>query len=464
MHQCIGLEQFVAATLSDSKNDRMQLALRQPNDNKLRNSHGTKMDSKVINPFSWLSKDGKLLLAARILRTFAYGFLSVILAIYLKLIGFNDLYIGFILTATLVNSVIFTLIASFYADRIGRRKILIIYSALMSVSGIVFFVTNNYMALIISAFIGTINVTGTETGAFLSIEQAMLPQTINDPKKRNTIYALYNMAGTFAMSVGVLLSGFPRVFELQYGLNQIQSIKLLFLLYSVFGLGVLGIYFFLSNKIEVESNNNNDNNTIKRPKKPLRQTLSPESKEIVGKLSGLFAIDSFAGGFVIQSIVSFWFFTKFGVELNTLSYIFSIAGVLTAFSFLVAAKLGDKVGLINTMVFTHIPSNILIILIAFAPTLSLAIALYLSRMALSQMDVPIRQSYIVAVVEEDERTAAAGITNISRNIAQAVSPSLAGYILQSLSFLSAPFVLGGVLKIVYDIALYSKFKRYDIKD
>jgi hypothetical protein len=172
----------------------MQLALRQPNDNKLRNSHGTKMDSKVINPFSWLSKDGKLLLAARILRTFAYGFLSVILAIYLKLIGFNDLYIGFILTATLVNSVIFTLIASFYADRIGRRKILIIYSALMSVSGIVFFVTNNYMALIISAFIGTINVTGTETGAFLSIEQAMLPQTINDPKKRNTIYALYNMA------------------------------------------------------------------------------------------------------------------------------------------------------------------------------------------------------------------------------------------------------------------------------
>jgi MFS family permease len=422
------------------------------------------MDSKVINPFSWLSKDGKLLLAARILRTFAYGFLSVILAIYLKLIGFNDLYIGFILTATLVNSIIFTLIASFYADRIGRRKILIIYSALMSVSGIVFFVTNNYMALIISAFIGTINVTGTETGAFLSIEQAMLPQTINDPKKRNTIYALYNMAGTFAMSVGVLLSGFPRVFELQYGLNQIQSIKLLFLLYSVFGLGVLGIYFFLSNKIEVESNNNNYNNTIKRPKKPLRQTLSPESKEIVGKLSGLFAIDSFAGGFVIQSIVSFWFFTKFGVELNTLSYIFSIAGVLTAFSFLVAAKLADKVGLINTMVFTHIPSNILILLIAFAPTLSLAIALYLSRMALSQMDVPIRQSYIVAVVEEDERTAAAGITNISRNIAQAVSPSLAGYILQSLSFLSAPFVLGGVLKIVYDIALYSKFKRYDIKD
>jgi MFS family permease len=412
------------------------------------------MDSKVIIPFKWLSKDGKLLLAARILRTFAYGFLSVVLAIYLKLVGFNDLYVGIILSATLINSVVFTLIASFYADRLGRRKVLIVYSALMSISGLVFFVTSNYIALIVSAFIGTINVTGTETGAFLSIEQAILPQTINDSKKRNTVYAIYNMAGTFAMSAGVLLSGLPHVFAQQYGLNQIESIKPLFALYSIIGLGVLGIYFLISSRVELR-NNNNDINTSA----PFKQTLSPKSKEIVTKLSGLFAIDSFAGGFVIQSIVSFWFFTKFGVELATLSYIFSIAGVLTAFSFIVAAKLADKVGLINTMVFTHIPSNILLILVAFAPTLPLAIVLYMARMALSQMDVPTRQSYIVAVVEENERTAAAGITNISRNIAQSVSPSLAGYILQSLSFLSAPFVLGGVLKIIYDIALYFNFKN-----
>lgn len=426
------------------------------------------MDTKVIIPFGWLSKDGKLLLSARIVRTFAYGFLSVILAIYLKLIGFNDIYIGFILTATLVSSVIFTLIASFYADRIGRRKTLIVYAALMSLSGATFFVTNNYIALIASAFIGTINVTGTETGAFLSIEQAMLPQTISDTKKRNTIYALYNMVGTFAMSAGVLLSGFPSILELQYGLNQIQSIRPLFLLYSICGLGVSGIYLLLSNKIEVEgddnnNNNNNNNNTIKRPK-PLRQTLSPKSKEIVGKLSGLFAVDSFAGGFVIQSIVSFWFFTKFGVELTTLSYIFSIAGILTAFSFIIASKIADKIGLVNTMVFTHIPSNILLILVAFAPTLPLAIAFYLARMALSQMDVPTRQSYIIAVVKEEERTAAAGITNISRNVAQSVSPSLAGYILQSLSFLSAPFIIGGVLKIAYDLALYFNFKNIKPSD
>jgi MFS family permease len=416
------------------------------------------MDSRVIIPFKWLSRDGKLLLAARTLRTFAYGFLSVVLAIYLKLVGFNDLSIGIILSATLINSVFFTLIASFYADRIGRRKVLIVYSALMSTSGLVFFVTSNYVALIISAFIGTINVTGTETGAFLSIEQAMLPQTINDPKKRNTVYALYNMAGTFAMSAGVLLSALPHVFVQQYGWNQIEFIKPLFALYSIIGLGVLGIYFLISNRVELS--NNNAINTLT----PFKQTLSPRSKEIVGKLSGLFAVDSFAGGFVIQSIVSFWFFTKFGVELATLSYIFSLAGVLTAFSFLVAAKIADKIGLINTMVFTHIPSNILLILVAFAPTLPFAIALYLARMALSQMDVPTRQSYIVAVVEEDERTAAAGITNISRNIAQSVSPSLAGYILQSLSLLSAPFVLGGILKIAYDVSLYFSFKHIKPSD
>lgn len=416
------------------------------------------MDIKVT-PLRWLSKDGKLLLAARTLRTFAYGFLSVILAIYLKLVGFEDFYIGLILTATLINSVIFTLIASFYADRIGRRKILILYAALMSISGVIFFITTNYIALIASALIGTINVTGTETGAFLSIEQAALPQTINDVKKRNTVYALYNMVGTFAMSAGVLLSGLPQIIAQQYGLNQIESIRPLFLLYGIIGLAVLGIYYLISNKVEVQVNGNNYNLS-----KPLKKALSPKSKQIVGKLSSLFALDSFAGGFVIQSIVSLWFFTKFGVELTTLSYIFSIAGVLTAFSFLAAAKFANRIGLINTMVFTHIPSNILLILVAFAPTFPLAVAFYLARMTLSQMDVPTRQSYLVAVVRDDERTAAAGITNISRNITQAVSPSLAGYILQSLSLLSAPFVLGGVLKIVYDVILYFNFKRIKPSD
>src|SRR5689334_5599680 len=397
----------------------------------------------------WVSRDGKLLLTARIVRTFSYGFLSIILAIYLKLMGFNEIFIGIVLTATLVNSVIFNVFASFYADKIGRKKILIIYGILMTISGAIFLVTNNYVALIISALIGTINVTGTEVGAFLSIEQAILPQTVNDIKKRNSIFSIYNMAGTFAMSAGVLVSGFPQYVQKLYGLNQIESIRTLFLFYSICAVIVIGIYFFLSKKIELDPN---------IAKSASVRTISPKSKGIVAKLSSLFAVDSFAGGFVIQSIVSFWFFSKFGADLTTLSYIFSIAGVLTAFSFLFATKIAHRIGLINTMVFTHIPSNVLLILLAFSPTFPIAIGIYFARMSLSQMDVPTRQSYIVAVVNEDERIAAAGITNTSRNIAQAISPSLAGAIIQSLS-LSAPFVIGGLLKIVYDVGVYVNFRK-----
>lgn len=397
----------------------------------------------------WLTKDGKLLLSARIARSFSYGFLSIILAIYLKLIGFNDFLIGLVITTTLVNSVIFTLVASIYADRIGRRKMLILYAVLMSISGALFIVTDNPAVLITAALIGTINVTGSETGAFLSIEQAIIPQTVTDVKKRNTMFALYNMAATFAMAAGVLVSGIPEILQQQYGLIGADSIKPLFVAYSAIGIAVIGIYLALSSKIELQG----------KITKPVANTLSPQSRKIVGKLSGLFAVDSFAGGFVIQSIVSFWFFTKFGVELTTLSYIFSVAGVLTAFSFLAASKIADRIGLINTMVFTHIPSNILLILVGFAPTLPLAVAFYLGRMALSQMDVPTRQSYIVAVVNEEERTAAAAFTNISRNVSQAVSPSLTGYILQALPVLSAPFVIGGALKIAYDIALYLNFRN-----
>jgi MFS family permease len=408
---------------------------------------------KGLASLDWLSNDGKLIISARILRTFAYGFLSVILAIYLRLNGLSDPAIGFVLTATLANSIVFTVIASFYADRIGRRKMLILYGALMSIAGAIFFVSGNFVSLIISALIGTINVTGSETGAFLSIEQALLPQTVTGAKKRNTIFALYNMAGTFAMSLGTLLSGLPSLLQQHYGLTQVDSIKPLFLLYSALGVATIVIYLFLSSKIEAPSSSSN------YVSKRLTKTLSPNSKRIVGKLSGLFAIDSFAGGFVIQSLVSFWFYTRFGVELATLSYIFSVAGVLTALSFLAAAKIADRIGLINTMVFTHIPSNLLLIMVGFAPSLPVAIGFYLTRMALSQMDVPTRQSYIVGVVNEDERTTAAGITNISRNISQAISPSVTGTILQLLPAMSAPFVIGGALKIVYDLALYFSFRN-----
>jgi MFS family permease len=397
----------------------------------------------------WLTKDGKLLISARMVRTFSYGFLSIILAIYLKQIGFDDILIGVILSVTLLNSVFFTLFASFYADRFGRKRILIIYAVLMSAAGTIFLLTDNYLALIIAALIGTINVTGSETGAFLSIEQAALPQTVKKIKKRNTLFAFYNMGGTFAMSAGILLAGIPQILQ-EVGWSNVESFKPLFAAYVVAGLFVAILYLLLSKDIEVK-------NKIKPKDSPLKQ-LSPKSRTIVGKLSVLFSLDSFAGGFVIQSIISFWFFTRFGVDLTTLSFVFAVAGVLTAFSYILATKIADKIGLINTMVFTHIPANVLLILLAFAPTFPIALGLHLARMTLSQMDVPTRQSYIVAVVDENERTAAAGITNTSRNVAQAISPSITGLIIHSL-WLSAPFVIGGVLKIAYDIGVYINFRK-----
>lgn len=396
----------------------------------------------------WISRDGKLLLGARVVRTFSYGFLSVILAIYLKLVGFDDILVGIVLTATLVNSVFFNLLSSAYADKIGRKNILIIYAALMIASSVIFFVTSNYVALVIAALVGTINVTGSEVGAFLSLEQAMLTQTVSDIKKRNSIFAIYNAVGTFAMSAGVLLSGLPAILQ-NYGFDKIGAIKSLFLIYAACAVVVLVIYLMLSKNIEVKENLKSGMSM---------KNISPKSKSIIWKMSSLFAVDSFGGGFVIQSIVSFWFYTKFGADLSSLSYIFAVAGVLTAISYIASSKIASKIGLVNTMVFTHIPSNVLLILLAFAPSLSIAVSLFFARMSLSQMDVPTRQSYIMGVVSENERIHAAVYTNTSRNISQAISPSITGIIIQTLS-LSAPFVVGGVLKIVYDVGIFFSFRK-----
>jgi len=396
----------------------------------------------------WISRDGKLLLGARVVRTFSYGFLSVILAIYLKLVGFDDILVGIVLTATLVNSVFFNLLSSAYADKIGRKNILIIYAALMIASSVIFFVTSNYIALVIAALVGTINVTGSEVGAFLSLEQAMLTQTVSDIKKRNSIFAIYNAVGTFAMSAGVLLSGLPAILQ-NYGFDKIGAIKSLFLIYAACAVVVLVIYLMLSKNIEVKENLKSGMSM---------KNISPKSKSIILKMSSLFAVDSFGGGFVIQSIVSFWFYTKFGADLSSLSYIFAVAGVLTAISYIASSKIASKIGLVNTMVFTHIPSNVLLILLAFAPSLSIAVSLFFARMSLSQMDVPTRQSYIMGVVSENERIHAAVYTNTSRNISQAISPSITGIIIQTLS-LSAPFVVGGVLKIVYDVGIFFSFRK-----
>ncbi len=394
----------------------------------------------------WLNRDGKLLLAANIARMFGFGFLSIILAIYLTHAGYNELYTGIIITATLVSGSFFTLFASIYGDRIGRRKTLILFAGLMSISGVTFALTTDYYLLLLAALIGFINPTGVNFGAFVSVEQAIIPQTSSD-KKRNYAFALFSTIGTFAMAAGTLTAKVPDFLRVEYGFALVNSFQPLFILYALIGLTTMGIYASLSKNAEVQTAT------------PVRKiTLSKETKSIVKKLSVLFGMDSFAGGFVIQSWVAFWFFAKFAVPENEAADIFFIAGILTAVSYIVAVQLASRIGLVRTMVFTHIPANILLIPLALAPTLHLAMAIYLVRMFLSQMDVPTRQSYVVAIVKPEERTAVAGITNLSRNIPFSASPTIVGYMFQFVS-LAFPFIFGGVLKTVYDLLLYRSFKQ-----
>jgi MFS family permease len=395
---------------------------------------------------AWLSRDGKLLLAANIARMFGFGFVSIILAIYLKSAGYDALFTGIIITATLVSSSFFTFFASLYADRIGRRKILMLFSGLMVIAGLIFALTTDYYLLLLAALIGLINATGVNFGPFISIEQAILPQTSSD-KKRNYTFALYQTTGTFAMAGGTLFAKLPEMLQQQYGFDVISSFKPLFFVYVLIGLATIGIYYSLSKLSEVQSEDNRK-----------KVVLSQETKSIVKRLSILFGMDSFAGGFVIPTWVAFWFFTKFDAPLGEVSEIMFYAIMLTAVSYPVAARLAGKIGLVNTMVFTHISSNILLIVLAIAPSLQIAIIVYLIRMSLSQMDVPTRQSYIVAIVRPEERTAVAGITNLSRNIPFSVSPTLVGYSFQFVS-LAFPFFFAGALKTAYDLLLYKNFRR-----
>jgi MFS family permease len=377
---------------------------------------------------------------------FGFGFVSIILAIYLKSAGYDALSSGIIITATLVSSSFFTFFASLYADRVGRRKILMLFSGLMVIAGLIFALTTDYYLLLLAALIGLINATGVNFGPFISIEQAMLPQTSSD-KKRNYTFALYQTTGTFAMAGGTLFAKLPEMLQQQYGFDVISSFKALFFVYVLIGLATIAIYYSLSKLSEVQSEDNRN-----------KVVLSQETKSIVKRLSILFGMDSFAGGFVIPTWVAFWFFTKFDAPLGEVSEIMFYAIMLTVVSYLVAARLAGKIGLVNTMVFTHIPSNILLIVLAIAPTLQIAIIVYLIRMSLSQMDVPTRQSYIVAIVRPEERTAVVGITNLSRNIPFSVSPTLVGYSFQFVS-LAFPFFFAGALKTAYDLLLYKNFRR-----
>jgi MFS family permease len=395
----------------------------------------------------WMTRDGKLLLTTRGVRSFGYGFLSIMLAVYLHLIGFSNVLVGAVLSATLLGSAVFTIFASVYADRIGRRRLLLILTFLMATSGIIFAATENRVALFMAAIIGTLSPTGAEIGSFLPMEQAILPQTTPE-EKGNSAFAAYNTVGTLSSAAGLLFGLLATFLQRLYGFGELELYHALFLVYSALALTAAALYMAVSSKAELQKEHSD------RP----RKKLSPESRTMVAMLSALFGLDAFAGGFVLQSIISLWFFTRYGVSQGDLFVIFFFAQILTTISFYAAVRLSRTIGLIRTMVFTHIPSNVLLMLVPVANTFVLSLTFFLARQAISQMDVPTRQSYTMAVVSPEERIPAAGITSISRNLAQATSPSLSGYAMQAIS-MSSPFFIAGSLKIVYDVGVYFNFRK-----
>lgn len=391
---------------------------------------------------NWMSGDGKLILVEKSVRTIPYGFLGVLYGVYLPELGFDALQIGVVLTLTVFTSAFYTFIVSFLADRFGRRRTLIFFALMDFLAGSILFLSTMWWAPVIAGIVGNMTVGSGEVGPFLSIEQAILPQTCGS-KHRTLAFSVYNLIGYASSSVGALLVGLPQFFG-----SGLTAYRPLFAGYLVSGLVGSLLYAGLSNRIEAQADK----------KQQRAQILSEKSKPIVRKLAALFAVDSFGGGFIAQSIISYYFYTRFALQLSSLGLIFSATQIVTAFSFLAAERIARRIGLLRTMVFSHFPSNIFLTAIAFAPSAPLAVALLLCRSSLSQMDVPTRQSYVMAVVEESDRTAAAGFTNVSRTAAQSISPSLAGYAIASLG-LGTPFIAAGSLKIVYDLLIYGSFRK-----
>jgi MFS family permease len=402
--------------------------------------------------FRSLTRDGLLLFATRSVRMFAYGFLSVVLVLYLKAEGLSESRIGFLLTMTLLGDVAISLWITTAADRIGRKWMLILGALLMLMVGVVFAATNSYPLLIVAATIGVLSPSDKEVGPFLSIEQAALSQTVAD-RERTSVFAWYNLAGSVTAAVGALVGGLACQQLVRFGATGPQIYRPVVIAYGLVGM-LLALGF---TRLTPAAEAGKANGQSQQPSwLGLRQ-----SRAVVLRLSALFALDAFGGGFILQSIVAYWFFVRFGVDPAVLGSIFFAANLFAAASALGAAALARRFGLINTMVFTHLPSNVLLILVPLMPTLSLAVAVLLARFCISQMDVPTRQSYTMSVVPPEERSAASGITTVARSIGAALAPTLAGYCLADSRYLSAPFFIAGAVKIVYDVWLYRAFVSHE---
>jgi MFS family permease len=406
------------------------------------------IDAGLVASLRGLDRDGRLLFATRVLRLFAYGFLAVVLVLYLAAEGLGPGPIGLILTLTLLGDTVISLWLTTHADRIGRRRVLIAGSLLMIVAGAVFASTDAVIILIIAGTIGVISPTGNEVGPFLAIEQAGLSQITPDVRRTPT-FAWYNLAGYVATALGALAAGFVSQALLAMGFAAVDAYRAVVVAYGAIGL-VMAVLFWRVGP-EVEAPPSADDGVGRR------LGLGRKSRGIIARLSALFALDAFGGGFIPQSIMAYWFHVTYDVEPALLGAIFFVANLLAAVSSLSASRIAARIGLVRTMVFTHLPSNVLLILVPLMPTLPLAVLVLWARYTLSQMDVPTRQSYVISVVQPDERSAAAGVTGIARTTGAAISPVLSVQLVSNAGLAAAPFYIAGSIKIVYDLLLYRAF-------
>ena len=373
---------------------------------------------------------------SRGLRAFADGYMSLLLPVYLIALGFGPLEVGVIATATLLGSGALTLLVGFQAHRFPYRTWLVLAAILMAATGLGFAAVRDFWPLLVIAFVGTLNPSAGGVGVFLPLEHAVISRAVKD-SDRTATFARYSLVGSLVAALGALFAGMPDLLQAKSGIETRAALQAMFVLYAAFGVAAALVYA-----------------TLPRTEAPAAQRGGSlkTSKKMVYKLAALFSLDAFAGGLVLESMLVLWLFENFRLSTAAAGSIFFWTGILSAFSFVIAVHIARRIGLVNTMVFTHLPSSVFLILVPFAPSLGWAIALLLARSALSQMDVPTRTSYVMAIVPPEERAAAASVTSVPRSFASALSPALAGYLLSASSF-GWPLVAAGVLKIAYDLML-----------
>jgi MFS family permease len=390
-----------------------------------------------------VSADVLRVLAARGVRAFGDGFVALLLPIYLVERGFSALAVGTIVTGTLLGTALMTLWVGWIANRYSRRRLLLTAAVLMVATGVGFVAVTEFWPLLLIAVVGTMNPTSGDASIFVPLEQTVLTQTIA-AEQRTALFARYSVVGSCATALGVLAAAFPDFASVRTGCTRTAAMQLMFGLYAGLGLVAFFLYRPLSQAVEIAD-------TV--PTAP----LGP-SKKLVYGMAALFGMDSFGTGFLVQSLLALWLYQAFQVSVTTTAAILFWSGICSAVSYLVAVPIAARIGLINTMVFTHLPSNILLVLIPFAPNLATAMVLLLARSALSQMDVPTRTSYVMAVVAPEERAAAASITAVPKTFAWAAGSMISGYLL-TLSTFGWPLLIGGIIKGVYDILLLIKFQK-----